>query len=413
MKCPMCGFETDLTYCPNCGLYPLEQDTVKCSSCGNENRKGLFYCSKCGAPLLSYTSNGNSNLGKDNNTEDYFQKLEREEANKRKVKAITSVFLGAMLFLAIFYYIGLVNNPNSPLEGQLSQSYNAIITTKITNIDAEVGETKLWMALPVNCGTQQNVSIISIEPEPDQIILAPEACTKIGYWDLNGSITTNSSITIIQNINFTAYPFTTSIDLSKIEPYDASSELYKEYTKPGQRVESDDPGIVSTAKNIVGDETNPYKKADLIYGWVVKNISYEVQDQEFGAKYAFYNRTGDCTEFATLFVAMCRSQGIPSRLVHGYLYDSDSSVGHMWAEFYLPPYGWVPADPTGDHYTKSRFFFGRLGSNVLTLSKGNVALNTDYLEANPFAFSYIAHYKSYNSGKLIIENNAELKKIDS
>jgi len=413
MKCPMCGYETSLNYCPNCGTYPLEQEMVSCPTCGHENSKGLFYCSRCGAPIIVYINTDKSNIGADGGTVTYSQKLERDENNKKRIKTVTSILLGTMLLLAIFYYIGLVNIPNSPLEHQLPQSYNAIITTKITNIDAEVGETQLWMALPVNCGTQQNVSVISINPEPDQIILAPEACTQICYWDFNNSLPLNSTITIVQNLSFTANPFTTPIDSSKIGAYNFSSSLFEEYTKPSQRVESDDPAIVAMAKTVVGNETNPYKKADLIYGWIVKNITYEVQEQELGARYAFYNRKGDCTEFATLFVAMCRSQGIPSRLVHGYLYSSDISAGHMWAEFYLPPYGWVPADPTGDHTTKSRFFFGRLGSNVLTLSKGNVGISPNYPEANPFAFSYIAHYKSYNSGKLIFENNVELKRIDS
>jgi hypothetical protein len=360
---------------------------------------------------MTYTANDTSNLGKEKDTEDYFQKIERDEINKKRIRGVMSIFLGVMLLLAISFYIGLFNNPNTPLEHQLPQSYNAIITTKITNIDAEVGEVQIWIALPVNCGTQQNVSVISIDPEPDQIILAPEACTRICHWDFNNSLPTNSTITIIQNISFTSNPFTTPIDSSKVEPYDYSSSLYTEYTKPSQRVESDDPAITSMAKEVVGNETNPYKKADLIYGWVVKNITYEIQEQELGAKYAFYNRKGDCTEFATLFVAMCRSQGIPARLVHGYLYGLDNSVGHMWAEIYILPYGWIPADPTGDHTTKSRFFFGRLGSNVLILSKGNVGMAPNNPEDSPFAFGYIAYYKSYNSSKLIFENNAELKKI--
>lgn len=411
MKCPMCGYETSLNYCPNCGTYPLEQEMITCPFCGHENSKGLFYCSRCGKSLATYTTNDNSNLGEGKGTENYNKKTEIDEANKKRIKAIASIFIGVMLLLAISYYIGLFNNPNSPLGHQLPESYNAIITTKITNIDAEVDEAQLWIALPVNCDTQQNVSIISIDPEPDKIILAPEACTRICYWNLGNSIPKNSTITITQEISFTANPFTTPIDPSKVEAYDVTSEIYKEYTKPSQKVESDDPQIVATAKNIVGNETNPYKKANRIYGWVVKNITYEVQDQELGAKYAFYNRKGDCTEFSTLFVAMCRSQGIPARLVHGYLYSSDTSAGHMWAEFYLPPYGWVPADPTGDNLTKSRFFFGRLGSNVLILSKGNVGTSSKYTESNPFAFSYIAYYKTYNSDKLIFENNAEIKKV--
>ncbi|MFA5558680.1 MAG: transglutaminase domain-containing protein [Methanofastidiosum sp.] len=411
MKCPLCGHDTDLTYCKNCGNYPLEQEIIICLKCGHENSKGLFYCSRCGTPVMTYTANDTSNLGKEKDTEDYFQKIERDEINKKRIRGVMSIFLGVMLLLAISFYIGLFNNPNTPLEHQLPQSYNAIITTKITNIDAEVGEVQIWIALPVNCGTQQNVSVISIDPEPDQIILAPEACTRICHWDFNNSLPTNSTITIIQNISFTSNPFTTPIDSSKVEPYDYSSSLYTEYTKPSQRVESDDPAITSMAKEVVGNETNPYKKADLIYGWVVKNITYEIQEQELGAKYAFYNRKGDCTEFATLFVAMCRSQGIPARLVHGYLYGLDNSVGHMWAEIYILPYGWIPADPTGDHTTKSRFFFGRLGSNVLILSKGNVGMAPNNPEDSPFAFGYIAYYKSYNSSKLIFENNAELKKI--
>ncbi|KYC44424.1 MAG: Transglutaminase-like superfamily protein [Candidatus Methanofastidiosum methylothiophilum] len=412
MKCLLCGNDTDLSYCPNCGNYPLEQEIIKCTKCGSDNSKELFYCSKCGAPIKIYATSDNPKSEKVGDAEKYSEEIEREEFRKKKFKAISSILLGAMLLLAIFYYLGLVNNPNSPIEHQLPQKYSAVITTKINNIDADVGEIKLWVALPIDCGTQQNVSIISIDPEPNKIDIFPEACTRVCYWDFNSSLPTNSSIVIIQKISFVANPFTTSIDPSLIEPYDSYLGIYNEYTKPSQRVESDDPDIIAMAKKVVGNEKNPYKKADRIYGWVVKNITYEIQDQELGARYAFYNRKGDCTEFATLFVAMCRSQGIPARLVHGYLYGTDTSAGHMWAEIYLPPYGWVPADPTGDHTTKSRFFFGRLGNNVLILSKGNVGLSPNDAEDIPFAFSYIAHYKSYNFGKLIFENNAELKKIN-
>ena len=65
-------------------------------------------------------------------------------------------------------------------------------------------------------------------------------------------------------------------------------------------------------------------------------------------------RSGD---IAQLFVALCRSIGIPARPVFGLRMDSSrlfgslgtngnlSTAQHCRAEFYSPGYGWVPVDP--------------------------------------------------------------------
>ena len=65
-------------------------------------------------------------------------------------------------------------------------------------------------------------------------------------------------------------------------------------------------------------------------------------------------RSGD---IAQLFVALCRSIGIPARPVFGLRMDSSRLFGslgangnlsgaqHCRAEFYSPGYGWVPVDP--------------------------------------------------------------------
>ena len=67
-------------------------------------------------------------------------------------------------------------------------------------------------------------------------------------------------------------------------------------------------------------------------------------------------RVGFCEHFATAFVVVLRSMGIPARLVTGYqgvdprtedgLYIVRQSNAHAWAEYWNPRRGWVRADPT-------------------------------------------------------------------
>jgi transglutaminase-like putative cysteine protease len=60
--------------------------------------------------------------------------------------------------------------------------------------------------------------------------------------------------------------------------------------------------------------------------------------------------TGSCRDFAALLIETCRSLGLASRFVSGYLHSGASQAGqgatHAWAEVYLPGPGWKGFDPT-------------------------------------------------------------------
>jgi hypothetical protein len=62
------------------------------------------------------------------------------------------------------------------------------------------------------------------------------------------------------------------------------------------------------------------------------------------------NEGGCCTDLHSLFIAMARSRGIPARLQMGYRLlakneGKEVDPGYRcWAEYFLPGYGWVPAD---------------------------------------------------------------------
>ena len=61
---------------------------------------------------------------------------------------------------------------------------------------------------------------------------------------------------------------------------------------------------------------------------------------------------GSCRDFAVLMMEACRSMGIASRFVSGYIFVPDSSghagggATHAWMQAYLPGAGWIDFDPT-------------------------------------------------------------------
>ncbi|MGH2408605.1 MAG: transglutaminase TgpA family protein, partial [Candidatus Limnocylindrales bacterium] len=66
-------------------------------------------------------------------------------------------------------------------------------------------------------------------------------------------------------------------------------------------------------------------------------------------------KVGFCEHFATAMIMLLRQEGIPARLVLGYLpgqaqkdgsWQVTQGAAHAWAEVYFPKYGWVAFDPT-------------------------------------------------------------------
>lgn len=129
-----------------------------------------------------------------------------------------------------------------------------------------------------------------------------------------------------------------------------------QYVKPSKHIESDAPEIKAEAAKVPTDRPAAERVWDAYY--LVNNfMQYDTSDaySHQGALNALKTHRGVCTEFSALLVALCRSMGIPARVVAGY-WEHKSLVEnqtvnvepdrHAWAEFYLPGYGWIPAEPT-------------------------------------------------------------------
>jgi hypothetical protein len=199
-------------------------------------------------------------------------------------------------------------------------------------------EVRLWVALPVE-HRGQTVEMGEIYPEPVKIFEDPLGGNRIVFWRLKDL---TDEAYVYYDFGYAGELVSgADIDPENVEPYDEASPEYQRYMPSEPWIEVTD-AIRAKAREIVGDEINPYRKARKIFDWVVYNTRYEFPDLESrGAAKSFARRSGDCGEFSVVFCALCRAAGVPARTVTAVW---PFGGGHQWAEVLIPPYGWVPAD---------------------------------------------------------------------
>jgi hypothetical protein len=214
--------------------------------------------------------------------------------------------------------------------------WHFIENVDVTGAEAEV---RLLVTLPV-ARRGQTIEMGEIYPEPVTVTEDPLTGNRVVFWRLT-DVEEGDDVYFYYDFAYAGEEVNANVDPAKIEPYDEDSAEYKRYTRSEPWVEVTDD-IRATAGEIVGDETNPYVKARMIFDWTVANIRYESPDVDHcSAAKSFARRAGDCGGFSVVFCALCRAAGVPARTVTACW---PFGGGHQWAEVLIPPYGWVPAD---------------------------------------------------------------------
>lgn len=209
----------------------------------------------------------------------------------------------------------------------------------VTRVDADA-EVVLWAQLPSD-RPHQKVRITNIHPTPDAIIESAVDGAPVALWRYHPE---EGEEQIYFRVDFRARlkDAVVEVDPGRIGEYDTDSEFYKLHVRSEPWIETD--GDVSrTALRIVGKETNPWLRARALYDWMVTEMEFVPGGTPTrNALGTLRNGQGDCAQYAFLFTAFCRSLGIPARVVSVVWLDGDR---HRFAEFWLPGYGWIPADP--------------------------------------------------------------------
>lgn len=118
----------------------------------------------------------------------------------------------------------------------------------------------------------------------------------------------------------------------------------KVYMEPSENIQSDDPRFRELAESIVEDSGDDFDKIGRLAVWVNDYLTYDLDysDRNYDALWVLDSKKGVCAEYTTLYMALARSLGIPTRFVSAWAYGKYGWERHAYAESYIGK--WVPVD---------------------------------------------------------------------
>lgn len=111
--------------------------------------------------------------------------------------------------------------------------------------------------------------------------------------------------------------------------------------------------VKELADKITKGKTTVVDKTHAIYDWILEHMYRDPETYGCGQGDVcslLEKPGGKCVDIHSVFVALARAAGVPSREIFGIRLAKKgtqdvSTWQHCWAEFFVPGYGWVPADP--------------------------------------------------------------------
>lgn len=210
------------------------------------------------------------------------------------------------------------------------------------------GETiRCWIPYPIEIENRQT-DIKYIDSQPNEYQLAPaDQLQRTIYFEQKSAANTETVFKV--TYEFTGHGTYTEIDPKQVLPVESTDGLDKYLAERPPHIVFDEE-LHQLSQEIIGEETNPYFKAQKLFKWVDENIPW-ASAREYSTiknipKYAFQNGHGDCGIQTLLFITLCRMNGIPARWQSGWEFQPPANSMHDWGMIYFKPYGWMPMDVT-------------------------------------------------------------------
>lgn len=277
------------------------------------------------------------------------------------------VFAVAFAVLLLALYLALPAPARADVNLTAPQTYTVINTVKLENRSARsIYNISLSVPLAnVQGADWQTVLGEEFSPSPVDITVDDDG-RRVGHYIIR-ELKSGQTLDLVQRVAVRHYCISYDIDVTDMLAGDLPADVAP-YLLATADVNCESAVIRDFAAANSSSTTNPYLKARLLFAAVNSYMTYDNADYaSHSAVSAYYRKRGNCEDYANLYAALLRAEGIPARVVSGYLYGSEAQrsssyvapSGHMnadkmrhsWVMFYIGGVGWLPADPTFSYTT--------------------------------------------------------------
>ena len=229
------------------------------------------------------------------------------------------------------------------------------------------GDYTVHLPYPIPCAQQRNITLLAGDPD---LITDESAEARTAVWHRHLDKPETFAI---------RYSYESAIRYADpLHQPAPDAPLYPDELPPTEKDLSEDGGWIrfsawarDLCREIIGDETDPAKKAWLIYDYVTSHVNYSFMPDYFllddPAAHCALNGTGDCGLQALMFITLCRVAGVPARWQSSLCVEEEEAGSHDWAQFWLDGWGWLFADPSfggsafrNGNESRRAFYFGNL-----------------------------------------------------
>lgn len=155
------------------------------------------------------------------------------------------------------------------------------------------------------------------------------------------------------------------------------------YLVDNDELAMDHPVVQAAAREAIGRETNLLRKAIAIRDYVYDRLAYGIRPKIDTPDVVLERGVGSCGEYVGVLLALARLNGIACRTVGRYKCPSPGDrlgvplypdYNHVWLEFYVPGFGWLPMESNPDDIQEggpypTRYFMA-LPWNHVEIGKG-------------------------------------------